>query len=394
MRFNPPPNWPVPPGWAPSPGWDVDPAWPPAPPGWQFWLPDDQSLERGVGPMLAGTPRPGVPRWLTAVLLVVLIAGYGLAALLTQGWWNRDRPTTAAHASFQVRPLAGSSVTPEELAGARKVLQSRIRRLGGHDGAVSIDADSAQLSASGVSGDQLRSVAAVGALHIRPVIHVIAAHPDRASAPGRPAPISDKRIRDEKELRQSSNPQIQLLALQFQSTRCGDPDALAANDDPELPLVTCSRDGTQAYLLDRSIVAGDQITRATSGLDRDRGQYVVDVQFDDRATAAWADFTGSKSGTQVAVTVDSEVFSAPVVRDEITDGRAQISGQFDADSARSFASVLAGGRLSLVLTEQSVQTVALHPGFWTIPRIVVVAGAVLVGLVMIVSLVMLGRRRT
>lgn len=394
MRFNPPPNWPVPPGWAPSPGWDVDPAWPPAPPGWPFWLPDDQPVERGVGPLFASAPRPAVPRWLIAVLLVVLIAGYGLAAVLTQGLWNRDRPASAVHASFLVRPLIGSSVTPDELARTREALQSRIRRLGGQDTAVSIDANSVQISATGVSGEQLRSVAAVGVLHIRPVIHVIAAHPDRASVPGRSAPISDQRIRDEKELRQSTNPQIQLLALQFQSTRCGDPDALAANDDPELPLVTCSRDGTQAYLLDRSIVAGDQITRAWSGLDRDRGQYVVDVQLDERATAAWADFTGNRSGTQVAVTVDSEVFSAPVVRDAITDGRMQISGRFDADSARSFAAVLAGGRLSVVLTEQSVQTVALHPGFWTIPRVAVAAGAVLVGLLAVVGLVILGRRRT
>ena len=39
-RFNPPPNWPVPPdGWSPSPGWQPDPSWPPAPDGWQFWIP-------------------------------------------------------------------------------------------------------------------------------------------------------------------------------------------------------------------------------------------------------------------------------------------------------------------------------------------------------------------
>lgn len=38
--FNAPPGWPTPPpGWVPEPGWLPDASWPPAPAGWQFWLP-------------------------------------------------------------------------------------------------------------------------------------------------------------------------------------------------------------------------------------------------------------------------------------------------------------------------------------------------------------------
>jgi hypothetical protein len=38
-RFNPPPNWPVPPlGWIPAPGWRPPPEWPAPPPGWQLWI--------------------------------------------------------------------------------------------------------------------------------------------------------------------------------------------------------------------------------------------------------------------------------------------------------------------------------------------------------------------
>ncbi|MGH8894422.1 MAG: Ltp family lipoprotein [Actinomycetes bacterium] len=40
-RYNPPPNWPVPPeAWTPPPGWQPDPAWGPAPDGWQVWTDD------------------------------------------------------------------------------------------------------------------------------------------------------------------------------------------------------------------------------------------------------------------------------------------------------------------------------------------------------------------
>ena len=51
---------------------------------------------------------------------------------------------------------------------------------------------------------------------------------------------ASERIADEKQLRQSTDQQIQILALQFQATRCNDDDVLAGNDDPNLPLVTCS----------------------------------------------------------------------------------------------------------------------------------------------------------
>jgi hypothetical protein len=44
QRFNPAPGWPVPPiGWVPDSGWQPDPSWPPAPPGWQFWISDEDT---------------------------------------------------------------------------------------------------------------------------------------------------------------------------------------------------------------------------------------------------------------------------------------------------------------------------------------------------------------
>lgn len=42
-QWTPPPNWPAPqPGWQPPPGWHPDPAWGPAPPGWNFYPPDNR----------------------------------------------------------------------------------------------------------------------------------------------------------------------------------------------------------------------------------------------------------------------------------------------------------------------------------------------------------------
>lgn len=82
-------------------------------------------------------------------------------------------------------------------------------------------------------------------------------------------PESDaaQRIMYERQFRQSTDRDVQILALQFQTGRCGDPDVLAGHDDPDLPLVTCSQDGKYVYLLDRALISGDQITAARAEYD-------------------------------------------------------------------------------------------------------------------------------
>src|SRR5690606_10413249 len=40
------------------PGWAPDPNWPPAPPGWEFWVPADQSTSPSVPPTAAYPPAP------------------------------------------------------------------------------------------------------------------------------------------------------------------------------------------------------------------------------------------------------------------------------------------------------------------------------------------------
>ena len=146
-----------------------------------------------------------------------------------------------------------------------------------------------------------------------------------------------QRIADEKAWRQSTEQQIQFLALQFQATQCNEDDILAGNDDPNLPLVTCSTDHKQVYLLDKSIISGEQIKNASSGMDNQRGEYVVQVEFKPDAANTWADFTASHVGTQTAFTLDSQVVSAPQIQEAIPGGNTQITGQFNAETgARSW----------------------------------------------------------
>jgi preprotein translocase subunit SecD len=208
--------------------------------------------------------------------------------------------------------------------------------------------------------------------------------------PGPPDPRLDlaERIAKEREWRQSTNKGVQFLALQIEARQCNQKDILAGNDDPNLPLVTCDKDHKQAYLLAPSIISGDQIADASSGLDQHSGGYVVDLQFKSGAANTWADFTAAHIGTQTAFTLDSEVVSAPQIREAIPGGRTQITGgdpPFTSSTARQLANVLKYGSLPLSFEASEAQTVSATLGLTSL-RAGLIAGAIGLALVLLYSL--------
>lgn len=216
------------------------------------------------------------------------------------------------------------------------------------------------------------------------------APPGQPAQPAPPDPRKDlaARIKFEKDLRQSTNQNLLLLAVQYMAGRCDQQDVLAGNDDPNLPLVACSTDHKYVYVLDKSIISGDQIKEASSGLDQQSGAYVVDLEFKDQAATTWADFTAANVGTQTAFTLDSRVVSAPQIREAIPGGRTQISGgnpPFTSDSARQLANVLKYGSLPLSFESSEAETVSATLGLTSL-RAGLIAGAIGLGLVLLYSL--------
>jgi protein-export membrane protein SecD len=212
--------------------------------------------------------------------------------------------------------------------------------------------------------------------------------PAEQPAPPDPRKELADRIADEKKWRQSTRQGVQFLALQFQATRCDKEDILAGNDDPNLPLVTCSTDHKVAYLLAPSIISGDQIQDATSGMNQRGIGYVVDVQFKPAAANTWADFTAAHIGTQTAFTLDSQVVSAPMIQEAIPGGRTQITGgdpPFTAATAKQLANVLKYGSLPLSFEASEAQTVSATLGLTSL-RAGLIAGAIGLVLVLLYSL--------
>ncbi|WP_319445109.1 MULTISPECIES: protein translocase subunit SecD [unclassified Mycobacterium] len=211
--------------------------------------------------------------------------------------------------------------------------------------------------------------------------------PGPSPAPAPPGGKADlvQRIAEEKALRQSTDQSIQVLALQFQATRCNEEDVLAGNDDPNLPLVTCSQDHKTVYLLSKSIISGEQIANASSGMNQQSGENIVDVEFKSDAASIWADFTAANIGTQTAFVLDSQVVSAPEIQEAIPGGRTQITGRFTADTARDLANVLKYGSLPLSFTSNEAQTVSATLGLSSL-RAGLIAGAIGLALVLLYSL--------
>jgi preprotein translocase subunit SecD len=214
------------------------------------------------------------------------------------------------------------------------------------------------------------------------------APPPAPATPPQPGSRQDQaqQIAAEKELRQSTDQNVEILALQYQATRCNQPDPLAGNDDPNLPLVTCSTDHKSVYLLDKSIISGDQIADASSGFDQQSGQNIVELRFKGQASSVWADFTTSHVGTQTAFTLDSQVVSAPEIREAIPGGRTQITGNFNAGQARDLANVLKYGSLPLSFESSQAETVSATLGLTSL-RAGLIAGAIGLVIVLIYALV-------
>lgn len=84
----------------------------------------------------------------------------------------------------------------------------------------------------------------------------------------------------------------------------------------------------------------------------------VSLQFDAEGTKLFADITKKNLNKKVAIYLDNEVISAPVVQTEITDGRAVITGSFSTDEANKLARRLNEGALPVpvsLISQQSVE---------------------------------------
>ena len=135
----------------------------------------------------------------------------------------------------------------------------------------------------------------------------------------------------------------------FQDYQCppaGETDLV--EDDPDKPLVTCDQEGVK-YLLSPSLIEGTELAGAEAGIPQQQFDWVVSLDFDSSGTDRFTEISRALFGTQkqFAIVLDGQVLSAPTMDAVITNGRAEISGNFDEQSATSLATSLKFGALPI-----------------------------------------------
>jgi preprotein translocase subunit SecD len=95
----------------------------------------------------------------------------------------------------------------------------------------------------------------------------------------------------------------------------------------------------------RAVLTGDLLTSAQVQIDSQTNQPVVSIEFDREGTRLFGEATAANVGRRLAIVLDDTIYSAPVIREKILGGKAQISGSFTMEDARDLAIVLRAGAL-------------------------------------------------
>jgi preprotein translocase subunit SecD len=101
------------------------------------------------------------------------------------------------------------------------------------------------------------------------------------------------------------------------------------------------------YLLKkRALLTGEYLTNAEVRIDSQQfNEPYVLIVFDKTGSRLFKKITRESVGKKLAIILDNSVYSAPVIQEEIPDGRAQISGMFSMDEAHDLSIVLRAGSL-------------------------------------------------
>jgi preprotein translocase subunit SecD len=98
-------------------------------------------------------------------------------------------------------------------------------------------------------------------------------------------------------------------------------------------------------LKEKTLMTGEYLKDARVALDSQFNEPYVAIEFDDVGGKLFEQITGSNVKKRLAIILDDNVYSAPVIQERIPGGRAQITGRFDMKEAGDLAIVLRAGAL-------------------------------------------------
>ncbi len=177
-------------------------------------------------------------------------------------------------------------------------------------------------------------------------------------------------------------------------------DALAGKLPPGTQLLyernvnrkTGSESETPLVVKDKTVLTGDLLADANVRIDTRFNEPYVAIEFNSVGAKRFDQITAANVGKRMAIVLDDTVYSAPVIRERISGGSAQISGAFTSQEATDLAIVLRAGSLPAPVKILENRTVGPSLGQDSIDRGIrsIWVGAVLVILAMIIYYQMSG----
>jgi preprotein translocase subunit SecD len=117
---------------------------------------------------------------------------------------------------------------------------------------------------------------------------------------------------------------------------------------------------TQILLKKQSLLTGELLTDARVKLGGEfGGEPYVAIEFNSEGATLFDKVTAENVGKRIAIILDNTVYSAPVVKERISGGKASISGSFSMDEAKDLAIVLRAGALPAPV--KVVQNITIGP---------------------------------
>jgi preprotein translocase subunit SecD len=114
----------------------------------------------------------------------------------------------------------------------------------------------------------------------------------------------------------------------------------ATADSEKMECVGKRTAGQMLHVQKAVLLDGSAVKSASAQKVEGEDNFSVEVTFTDKAREHFAAITRQHVGKQVALVVDGKVYCAPVIRDEIGNGKAIISGQFTEREATQVAAKL------------------------------------------------------
>jgi preprotein translocase subunit SecD len=371
-----------------------------------------------VAPPSSNASRPGRMLALLAGIIVVMILAIVGADLASPGKWSSNFRvhlgldlTSGTTVALQAVKPGGGTPTSAEMQQAIQIMNNRVNGAGfteaqveqqGSDViTVSVPGQSAQTVVSQVSRTaelQFRQVLLV-APNAPPATPSATPSPSASASPSSsgaasPSPSASGAASPSARATPSPAPGSATSAwqqaqgdaslvsapvkAQFNKLNCADKNwqqtvgyTKGQYTNPHIQIVSCDS-AHNKFVLDKSDVAGDMVASASATPLTNSSAWQVNLNFKSNGAKAFGDLTTAmydKYGTSnsplddLAVVLDGTVVSFPAINQgPITGGQAQITGNFNQQTATTLANQLSYGALPLSFQQQSVQSVSPELG--------------------------------